>query len=75
MTEALELAVDDIHRQARMTLEAAGVMDQLPVPIELIAATVDLQRGDLFEFANEAPAEMRAIIAKLKGSALGGSLR
>ncbi|PTL72792.1 hypothetical protein C1I63_07980 [Rathayibacter caricis DSM 15933] len=71
MTEALDLAVDDIRRQARITLEAAGVMDQLPVPIELIAAAVDLQRGDLFEFANEAPAEMKAIIAKLSGNVLG----
>lgn len=71
MTEPLELAVNDIRRQALLTLGAAGVGDQLPVPVEMIAAAVDLQRGDLFEFADEAPAEMQAILSKLKGNVLG----
>lgn len=70
MREPLDLAVEDIRRHALMTLRAAGVHNQLPVPIELVAAAVDLQRIDLFD-DDDVPDEMRATLAKIQGNVLG----
>lgn len=71
MTDTLELAVDDIRQHARATLDRAGVDEHLPVPIDVVASAVDLRRGDLYEFEDEVPPEMRKILAKIQGNVLG----
>lgn len=71
MTDALDVAVEDIRMHARRVLSQAGVGDQLPVPIDAIAAAVDLEKGELFGVEDAMPPELQAIVAKLKGTVLG----
>lgn len=69
----LELVTDvnEIRKYARGALRAAGAGDSLPVPVDQIAAAVDLHRQDLYAVADDAPPEILAILKKLKGRVLG----
>lgn len=63
--------IHEIQKYARGALEMADVGDLLPVPVDQIAAAVDLHRDDLYMTSDDAPPEILAIIKKIKGRVLG----
>lgn len=62
---------EKIRQYARGALKAAGVEDVSRVPVEAVAAAVNLRRRDLFELGDETPKRFRDVIKKLKGNLLG----
>jgi len=62
---------DEVRRYARGALVAAGLGDRVPVPVEEVAAAVNLRREDLFDLGGDAPPEILAIMRKLKGKVFG----
>lgn len=60
-----------IRRYARGALSAAGIGDVSFVPVDQVAAAVNLHRSDLFELGEDAPKRIRDIVKKLRGTVLG----
>jgi hypothetical protein len=61
----------DIRRHAERTLVRAGVANILPVPLDDVAAALKLTQIDLADPGPDAPASLRAILAKLRSKTLG----
>jgi Zn-dependent peptidase ImmA (M78 family) len=60
-----------IRQYARGALNAAGVEDVSRVPVDAVAAAVNLRRRDLFELGEDIPKRFRDVVRKLKGNVLG----
>lgn len=64
-------SLPDIRRIARGSLNAAGALDVLPVPLADVASAVQLSKADLFAIGEDAPPSILAIARKLGGRVLG----
>lgn len=62
---------EKIRQYARGALQAAGAEDVSRVPVDAIAAAVNLRRRDLFELGEETPKRFRDVVKKLRGNLLG----
>ncbi|MEO6115941.1 MAG: ImmA/IrrE family metallo-endopeptidase [Pseudolysinimonas sp.] len=62
---------DEIRRQARGALKAAGATDTLIVPLDAVATAVDLKQENLFELGEDAPRGLRLKVEALRSKLMG----
>ena len=62
---------DEIRRHARRALKAAGASEALVVPLDDVAAAVDLKQEALFELDDDAPRGLRSKLDLLRSVVLG----
>jgi hypothetical protein len=72
MSELLVPSNLDVRRYARGSLNAAGALDVVPVPIDDVTRAIGLQQENLFDLGEDLPPSMLKIIKKLSGRVLGG---
>lgn len=61
----------DIRRHARGALAAAGALDKQFVPLDDVAAAVELTQKDLFDLGADAPPSLKSAMKKLSSKVLG----
>jgi hypothetical protein len=61
----------DIRRHARGALAAAGALEKRLVPLDDVAAALELNQKDLFELGADAPPNLKSAINKLSSKVLG----
>lgn len=61
----------DIRRHARGALVAAGALDKRFVPLDDVAAAIQLNQKDLFELRADTPPSLKSAIKKLSSKVLG----